>query len=136
MLTQVQHDNVALVLLFLRALEAQQAGAQLADYFSPDLVQEELPNRLVVRGAKRDLGAVLAASERGQHVISSQTYDVWNTVASGDTVAVEMRWTARLAVEALGLPPGGELRGHFSAFFQIRDGRICAIRNYDCYEPW
>ena len=67
MLTQVQEDNLALVRRFLKAIEASHSGAQLADFFSPDVVQEELPNRLLANGAKRDLSALLAASERGSN---------------------------------------------------------------------
>ncbi|MBI3941541.1 MAG: hypothetical protein HY326_00885 [Chloroflexi bacterium] len=38
------------------------------------VVQEELPNRLVPQGARRDLAALLEGAERGQKVMSMKSY--------------------------------------------------------------
>ena len=34
-----------------------------------------------------------------------------------------------------GLPEGG-MRARFGVFIQLRDGKIAAQRNYDCFDPW
>jgi ketosteroid isomerase-like protein len=31
---------------------------------------------------------------------------------------------------------GGEMRAYFAVFFEFRDGKIVAQRNYDCFDPW
>lgn len=33
-------------------------------------------------------------------------------------------------------PAGGEMRAHFGVFLDVRDGRIAAQRNHDCFEPF
>ena len=72
--------NCAIVRRYLQAIEGGATGATLADFFAPEVVQEEFPNRLVVQGARRDLAAVLEAAERGQKVISAQRYEIHNEV--------------------------------------------------------
>ena len=68
--------------------------------------------------------------------MSMQRYDVRSAVASGGTVALEMEWTGTLATSFGTLAAGDQMRAHVAMFLQFRDGRICATRNYDCYEPW
>jgi ketosteroid isomerase-like protein len=79
----------------------------LAEFFSPDVVQEEFPNRLVPTGAKRDLAAILDGCERGKNVLSEQQYEIKNAVVSGDFVIMEVLWTGKLAIAVGTLPEGG-----------------------------
>jgi ketosteroid isomerase-like protein len=51
-------------------------------------------------------------------------------------VAVELHWNGTLRVPFGKLEPGAVMRAHIAAFIDVRDGRIAAQRNYDCYEPW
>ena len=129
-------DNIAIARRYLQAIEAGSTGADLAAFFTPDVVQEEFPNRLVTQGARRDLAALLAGAEQGQRVVSRQRYDVQNVLATGDQVAVEVVWTATLNVPVGSLPAGGEMRAHFAVFLEFRDGKIAAQRNYDCFDPF
>ncbi|WP_433207483.1 nuclear transport factor 2 family protein [Dactylosporangium sp. CS-047395] len=108
-------------------------GAELAAFFTPDMLHRELPNLLFPDGAERDLPAVLDAAERGQAVLSAQTYEVLNVVAAGDKVAVEVRWSGTLAVAYGELPAGHVMHAHIGTFLDVRDGRISGQRNYDCY---
>ena len=55
-------------------------------------------NRLVPNGARRGLKELREASERGRKVMTAQRYEVLNAITSGDTVALEVRWTGTLAV--------------------------------------
>jgi ketosteroid isomerase-like protein len=124
------------VLRFLRALEDGATGPALAAFFHDDVVQEELPNRLVPTGARRGLAELLAGAERGRRVVRSQRYQVLGTVVDGDRVALEVLWTAVLAVPVGSLAAGSEMRAHLGMFVDVRDGRIAAQRNYDCYQPF
>lgn len=121
---------------YLSAIEQGIACKQMAEFFSPEVIQEEFPNRLVPTGAKRDLAALLDGCERGKKVISSQQYEIKNAMAGANVVALEVLWTGTLAVALGALPVGGQMRAHFAMFLEFRDGKIVAQRNYDCFEPW
>jgi ketosteroid isomerase-like protein len=131
-----EHDNLAAARRYFAALESGATGEALAAFFTLDVVQEEFPNRLVPNGARRDLAAILDASERGRKVTAAQRWEVLNAVASGDMVAVEFVWSATLAVAVGTIPAGGEMRGRFAAFLELRDGLIARQRSYDCFDPF
>jgi ketosteroid isomerase-like protein len=132
----MESDNVATARRYLQAIEAGSTGADLAAFFTPDVVQEEFPNRLVPQGARRDLAALLQGAEQGQRVVARQHYEVRNVLATGDQVALEVLWTATLAVPVGSLPARGEMRAHFAVFLEFRDGKIAGQRNYDCFDPF
>lgn len=121
---------------YLRAIEQGATGETLAAFFHPEVTQREYPNRLVPTGATRDLRAVLDGAERGQKVVSSQRYEVRHTVEQGDTVALEIDWSATLKVPVGTLPAGGTMRASIAVFLTFRDGRILSQHNYDCFEPF
>lgn len=133
---QTTSDNLEFVHRYLAAVERGATGDELAAFYTPDAVQEELPNRLIPTGIRRDVAAILQGAERGQKVVSKQRYTIRSEVSSGDRVAVEVLWEGTLAVPMGSLPVGGVMRAHFAIFLEIRDGRIAAQRNYDCFEPW
>jgi ketosteroid isomerase-like protein len=132
----MRQSNLEIAERYLAAVQQGAIGDALAEFFAPQVVQEELPNRLSPRGARRDLAGLLEGAERGQKVLSSQRYEVRNRVAQGDLVALEVEWTGTLAVPFGDLPPGGTLRAHLGIFLEFENGKIKAQRNYDCYEPW
>ena len=129
-------DTLELTRRYFSALEKGVTGDALAAFYQPDVVQEEFPNRLAPRGGRHNLADILAAAERGQRVMASQRYEILHAVAEGEHVAVEFRWTGKLAVAIGSLPAGAEMRAHCAAFISFRDGRISSQRNYDCFEPW
>lgn len=59
-----------------------------------------------------------------------------NAVASGNAVALEVDWSATLRVPVGSLAAGDTMRASFGVFLEYRDGKICAQRNYDCFEPF
>jgi len=67
--------------------------------------------------------------------MTRQKYEIKNELSSGDTVALELVWTGTLAVPFQSQPAGTQMRAHFAAFLQFKDGKIVAQRNYDCYDP-
>ena len=59
-----------------------------------------------------------------------------NLIEQGDQVAVEVIWTATLAVAVGTLAVGDAMRAHFGVFLTWRDGKIISQRNYDCFDPF
>lgn len=128
--------NLDTVKRYLAALEQSDNCESLAEFFSPEVIQEEFPNRLVPSGARRDLAALIEACERGKQVISEQRFDIKNALESENRVVLEVLWTGTLAVAVGALPVGGQMKAHFAVFLEFSEGKIVAQRNYDCFEPW
>lgn len=128
--------NLARAIAWVRAIEEGQTGDALMDFVTPDIVHEDMPNRVFPKGSKSDLRAMRAASERGQTIMRRQRYDILSAVGSGNTVAMELDWSAELAVPVAGLQPGDEMRARVAIFMEFRGGRICYQRDYCCYEPF
>jgi hypothetical protein len=70
--------------------------------------------------------------------MSSQPHDVRRIVENGDEVAVELEWTGVLAmaVPAMNLPAGHQMKAYVAMFLTFRDVKIVSQRNYDCYPPF
>jgi ketosteroid isomerase-like protein len=127
-------ENLALAKQYLRTIEAGSTG-ELAQFFAPEVIVEIFPSKFFPSGSRDNLAGILSAAERGKKVMTSQTFAVRNALASGDQVALEIDWTGTLAVPFQTIPAGGQMRAHFAAFLQFKDGKIISQRNYDCYEP-
>jgi hypothetical protein len=56
--------------------------------------------------------------------MTSQKYEIRNEMASGDKVALEIDWMGTLAVPFQTIPKGGQVRAHFAAFLEFKDGKI------------
>jgi hypothetical protein len=102
-------DALELAQRYLAAVEGGATGDALAAFYTPEVVQEEFPNRLLPKGARRDLAAILEAAARGQQVMAAQRYEILHAVASGDHVALEFRWVGTLAIAVGSLLAGGEM---------------------------
>jgi ketosteroid isomerase-like protein len=131
-----EQQNLETAFAYLRAVEGGATGEALARWFTPDVVQEEFPNRLVPTGARRGLRELLEGAERGQQVLSAQSYEVLTSMAGGERVALEVQWTGTLAIPLGSLAAGDAMRARFGVFLDFRDGRIAAQRNYDCFDPF
>lgn len=129
-------DNLAIARSYLEAIGRGATGDELAAFFTEDVVQEELPNRLVPGGARRGLAEILEGAERGQHVMRRQRFELLHAVEDGDHVALEVQWTGTLAVPLATLPAGAEMRARFAVFLEFSACRIRRQRNYDCFDPW
>ena len=135
-MTAMESENLALVRRYLAAVASGTTGDALAEFYAPDVVQEEFPNRLMAASARRDLAAILDAAVRGQSVMTAQSFEVLNALVHGDQVALEVQWIGTLALPFGALPAGGQMRARFAQFFQLRAGKIVAQRNYDCFDAW
>ncbi len=121
---------------YLNAIQRGATGDDLAQFFTPDVVAEELPNRVAPDGKRRKLAGILEGAERGQKVLSAQRFEIRSAVATNDRVILEVLWVGTLAIPFGTIPAGGEMRAHSAMFLEFRDGKIAAQRNYDCFEPW
>ena len=121
---------------YLAAIQRGATGDELAQYFTPDVTQEELPNRVAPEGKRRKLAAILEGAERGQKVLSAQRFEIRSAVAASDRVILGVLWVGTLAIPFGTIPAGGEMRAHSAMFLEFREGKIAAQRNYDCFEPW
>jgi ketosteroid isomerase-like protein len=121
---------------YFKAIENSGTGETLARFVDPAVVQEEFPNRLLPRGARRSLSEMLAEAERGQKLLSRQSYEIHNAIEQGDQAALEVTWTGVLKVPFQSLPARGTMRARLAVFLKFREGRIVEQRNYDCFDPW
>lgn len=121
-----------------RYLEGVENGkfSDVAALFTPDVVMEQLPNRIYPQGLRATISEMAAAFAKGRKLLSSQTYEIKNSLVNGDSVALEVLWTGTLAVGFGTLTSGSQMRCHSAMFFEFKEGKISSQRNYDCFEPW
>jgi hypothetical protein len=131
-----KEQNRQLIRSYLNALESGVIGDELAQFFTPDAVQIEFPNRLNANGGRSDLATILLRAEQGQKILSQQTYEIQSETVEDACIAVEAIWTGTLAIPLGTLAPGSTMKAHFAIHFEIREGRIAVQRNYDCFDPW
>jgi ketosteroid isomerase-like protein len=136
------HDQTARAAANLATVDryyaAINAGA-MEDAFAclaADVVQEEFPNRLVSNGVVRDLVALRDAWARGRTVIATQRFTVLHAYAAAGAVIIEGDWTGTVARDVGPFTAGAVLHARFAQVLELRDDRITAIRNYDCFDPW
>lgn len=135
-MTMTATDNLETARRYLEALETRAHGDALAEFFTKDVVQEEFPNRLSPIGVHRNLNAILDAARKGRKVIRAQKFEIMNSIADGDRVALEVFWSGFLAMPVDTLPADAQIRAHFSMWLEFKDGKICRQHNYDCFDPW
>jgi ketosteroid isomerase-like protein len=121
---------------WVRAIEAGASGETLASFVTDDMIHEDMPNRVFPNGMSYDLAGMQAGAERGKALMRRQRYDILSVIASGDCVAMQLDWSAELAVPLGTLKPGDAMRAHVAIFIEFRDGKICRQRDYGCYEPF
>jgi len=127
--------HLSFVREYLAAIGRGASSDAMKRFFDADYQQTEFPNALNPKGQQSDLADALTRAEKGRKLLSGQRYDVRSAVAQDNIVALEVDWTGTLAVAALGLPAGGEMKAHFAVFLEMRNGKIWRQRNYDCFEP-
>jgi len=121
---------------FVAAVAAGKPREVIESFYTEDVTQEVNPSLVAPNGTTRDFIHMRAAYDRSRHVIRAQTYDVVNAFASGNTVVIEVIWTATLEVGMGRLKPGDTMRARYAQFFEFRGDKICRIRNYDCFDPF
>lgn len=128
-------DHLATVRRYLKSIETGDFS-ELKNLCQPDVVMEQLPNRIYRQGVRGTFAQMEAAFEKGRKLLSQQTYEIKNAVVRDHLVAAEVLWTGTLAVGFGRLAAGSQMRCHSAMFFEFVDGKISTQRNYDCFEPW
>jgi ketosteroid isomerase-like protein len=134
--TSEEASNREVVQAYYAAIANGAAGLDWDRWFAADVLQEEFPNRLLPGGAQRDLPGLRDAAERGAALMSQQTFQLLTLLASGSTVVVEAEWRGQVNRDAGPFAAGTRLRTRFAQVLELRDGKIVAVRNYDCFYPW
>jgi len=129
-------SNSSLVRQYLLAVASLGSFDDVANFFSPDIVFQEFPNRIAPQGRVRRAADLRAAYEQGRQLLRPQTYTVQRIVEAGDEIAVELEWVGTLAIPVMNLPAGSEMKAFVAMFLTFRDGKIISQRNYDCYPPF
>ncbi len=129
-------SNFARTHQYLQAVASRGPFENVADFYAPEIVIQEFPNRIAPQGRVRRAVELRAAYEQGCKILQSQFYAVRRIFESGDEVVAELEWTGILAVPVMNLPAGSEMRSFVAMFFTFRNGNIVSQRNYDCYPPF
>jgi hypothetical protein len=66
----------------------------------------------------------------------SQRYEILHAISNGDEIAVEVRWTGKLALPVGSLEAGATMAARFAIFIRFAEGKIARQRNYDCFETF
>src|SRR5580704_4029768 len=101
-------SNIARTRQYLQAVASMSAVENVAEFYTPDVVIQEFPNRVAPNGRIRRAADLRVAYEQGRKILKSQAYDVQRIVEAGDEVAVELEWRGILAVPVMNLPAGSE----------------------------
>ena len=100
---------------YVAAVEGGAVGEDLAAFYHPDVIQHELPNRLIPAGAKRELADILEGAERGSKLMERQIYDIHTVTEVGDRVILEYTWTGYPRTPVGGIRAGEAMRPDQSA---------------------
>ena len=130
-----EDDRVMAARRILAAIETGDEAA-LRELYAEDLVQVEHPNRLKVKGDRRGLKQILADLKRGKAMLRSERYEVLETVAAGDLVALRVKWTGILAIAVGALQPGDPMVCESGIFMKFQGGKVIEQHNYDCFEDF
>ncbi len=129
-------DSLEIARRYFAALERGDTDA-LLQILAPDIVQEEFPNRFSPSGQRRGRDELLEGLRRGKQIMASERYEIVHALAEGGRLALEIEWSGTLAVTlSEQLPAGFTMRARSAIFMELRDGKVVAQRNYDCFEPW
>jgi len=131
-----ERRNLEHAIAWVRAIESGATGDVLSQFVTSDMIHEDMPNRVFPNGVRYDLDGMRQGAERGKALMRKQRYDILSTIASGNSVAMQLDWVAELAVAFGALKAGDEMRAHVAVFMEFRDGKICRQRDYGCYEPF
>lgn len=121
---------------FLHALENRKSPTDVLRFYHPEIIQTEYPNAVTKNVTERNMQELAAASERGQKLLSKETYEILHAHEAGNTVIIEAKWTGTLSVAVGQIPAGGNMVAHFAQFLEFKDGKIYRQRNYDCFDPF
>src|SRR6201991_1804402 len=101
-----------LLLDLYAAISAGATNEGLTKFWHPEAEQVEYPSLMRPMGHRRSLEEMREGAELGARMIRHQVFDVHHVVEQGDHVAVQLTWTAVLAIDVGGLSAGSRLVSH------------------------
>ncbi len=128
-------SNVAIVRAYVAAVEELNVEA-VGELLDPSIVQTEYPNKLFANGKVRSGAQMLSDLPRARSLLRRQSYAISTIFEEGEMVAVEATWKGILDVPLGRLQAGDTMVAHLCMVFTVRNGRIVAQKNYDCYEDF
>jgi len=128
-------ESEAIVRRYLSLIAAGGPTSAVAALLHPEMQQIEYAHALDPVTRTRDRDAVLAGLDAGARTMASQTYGAPVLSVAGDTVTAEFDWSGTTAIALGPWPRGTQLSARICAIIRLREGRIVAQRNYDCYRP-
>ncbi|MEO8240968.1 MAG: nuclear transport factor 2 family protein [bacterium] len=129
------HQNIQAARAFLTALSGFDTD-RVRDLLAADAKRIEWPNRLKPQGNHQTCAEMLTDAAKARAVLTRQDYAIAQIAASDTAVMVEFTWTGTLALEIGTLAAGDIMTAHCVAVFDFRDGKICGLRNYDCFDAF
>lgn len=114
-----------LVRAYMTAIEQGDADAAIA-CLDPEMIFEELPNKVSPKGSRRDVPTIAASFAKGKALLEWQRYEIHRIADLGAELVAEVTWTGKVR-------GGPEMRCASAMFFAVRDGKILRQRNYDCF---
>jgi ketosteroid isomerase-like protein len=127
-----EDDKVKAARRLFAAIETGDRAGLLRCY-AENAVQIEHPNRLKPNGDRRTPEAMAEALARGKQMLQSERYEIIEAVASGDRLALQVKWTGVLAVPVGALQPGDEMVCESGIFMRFSGETIAEQHNYDCF---
>src|ERR1700755_3320704 len=92
-----EDDRVRAAQALFAAIERGDKAALLG-FYAENAVQVEHPNRLKPKGDRRAPAKMAEDLGRGKQILREEHYEVLEATASGDNVALQVKWTGVVAV--------------------------------------
>ena len=125
-------SNFDLSRRYLEALSSGATGREVARFFAPDAIHDDLPSRFSV-GRQRDRDGIMEDRRESLGQWRSQTFDLHGATGGGSQVAMEVWWRGEAAPgTAFPFEPGEQVEARRALFLKFRDGLIIRQRAYDC----
>ena len=131
----VEDDRVKAARRLFSAIESGDEPALRAIY-ADNAVQVEHPNRLKPKGDRRGLDKMMGDLKRGRAILASERYEVLEATSSGDTVALQIKWTGVVNMAIGALQPGDSMLCESGIFLKFQGDRVVEQHNYDCFEDF
>ena len=128
----LEDDRVKAARRMLAAIETGDETV-LRQIYAENAVQVEHPNRLKPKGDRREIDKMMADLKRGKVMLRSEHYDVLEATASGESVALQVKWTCVLNIPVGALQPGDSMICESGIFLTFQGDRVVEQHNYDCF---
>lgn len=121
---------------YLRSIGAGESIEKVFEFYSPEVVIQRFPNRIAPQGRVPRAADLRAAYELGRKICNRKRTECRGFSRLEMKWRWSWRWSGILAVPAMGLAAGSEMKAFVAMFLTFREGKIVSQRNYACYPPF